>query len=99
MSNAKLPQKLPMDQMQTRWASQLNPVLTNLLVNGQLLTNIALSSGNTIIDHKLDRVPNGWFLVAPQGPAIVYQAAYQINPTLSLTLTSSAAILTDIWVF
>jgi hypothetical protein len=96
---ANLPQKLSLDQMQTKWASQLNPVLANLLVNGQLLANQTLIDGSTAINHKLGRTPNGWFLVSPQAAATVYQAAYQPQPTLTLTLVSSAALTTDLWVF
>jgi len=94
-----LPQKLPYPLMCTTWASQIDPVLANLLVNGQLLTGQSLNNGTTVIDHKLGRKPNGWFLVSPQGAATVYQASSQPNPNLTLTLISNAAIQTSIWVF
>lgn len=94
-----LPQKQPWPLAQTTWAQQIDPVLANLLVNGQLLTNQLLNNGNTVINHKLGRNPLGWFLVSPQGPATVYQAAQQPNPTLTLTLVSDAAISSSIWVF
>lgn len=94
-----LPQRLPIDQMQTTWANQINPVLANLLIQGQLLTNIQLANGTTAISHLLQRKLQGWFLVSPQGGATVYQASIQPNPTLTLTLVSSAAITTDLWVF
>jgi hypothetical protein len=99
MVMANLPQKLPLDQMQTKWASQINPALANILMQGQLLQNIELINGVTYIDHKLGRQPQGWFLSAPKGPATVYQAAQQTNPTLTLTLISDAAITSDLWVF
>lgn len=85
--------------MQTKWASQINPVLANLLVQGQLLTDISLINGTTAVNHKLGRIPNGWFLVSPMGAATVYQAAQQINPTLTLSLVSNTAIQTSVWVF
>ena len=96
---ADLAQKLTLDQMQTKWASQLNPVLANLLVKGQLLQSQKLINGTTVINHKLGRNPQGWFLVAPQASASVYQAPQQPNPTLTLTLISNAAVTTDLWVF
>ena len=94
-----LPQKLDLPKMQTTWAQQIDPVLQNLLVQGQLLKSQSLINGTITINHKLGRQPQGWFLVSPQGSASVYQASYQPNPTLLLTLTSNAAIITDIWVF
>ena len=94
-----LPQKLSLPMMQTQWASQLDPVLSNLLVNGQLLTNQMLATGSNAVNHKLGRKPNGWFIVSPEAAGSVYQASYQPNPTLILTLTSTADIPCSIWVF
>jgi len=94
-----LPQKLDLPKMQTTWAQQLDPVLANLLINGQLLTDQVLVSGANAINHKLGRKPNGWFVVAPEAAGTVYQASYQINPALTLTLISSATIPCSLWVF
>ena len=96
---AQLPQNQTLPQMQSKWKSLLDPVLANLLINGQLLQNQTLVNGATPINHRLGRTPQGWFLVAPQGPATVYQAAQQPTPDLILTLVSNAAITTSIWVF
>ena len=96
---AQLPQNQTLPQMQSKWKSQLDPILANLLIQGQLLSNISLINGTTPVNHKLQRIPNGWFLIAPKGNAIVYQAASQPNPTLTLSLVSNAAITTDLWVF
>jgi hypothetical protein len=97
MANLPLQQTLP--QMQSKWKSQIDPVLSNLLIQGQLLPAQALINGTTVINHKLGRTPQGWFLVAPQASASVYQAAQQPNPTLTLTLVSNAAVTCSIWVF
>lgn len=94
-----LPKKLKLDDMQTTWATALDPVISNILVNGQLLRNIPLAIGSNAISHSLQRNLNGWFLVSPKGSAVVYQAAQQPNPTLTLTVIASAAITTDLWVF
>ena len=94
-----LPQKLSLPQMQTTWAKQLDPVISNPIVNGQLLKNVALVIGSNAVSHGLQRNLSGWFLVSPKRYATVYQAAQQPNPTLTLTLVASAAVTTDIWVF
>ncbi len=94
-----LPQKLNWDAAQTTWAQQINPVLANLLVQGKLLSDVTLANGSTVINHGLQRKPIGWFLVSPLGAATVYQAATQPNPALTLTLVSSAAISTSVWIF
>lgn len=94
-----LPQKLDYEKMLTTWAQQLNPVIANLLVNGILLKDQELINGTTVINHRLGRNPQGWFLSAPKGAAVVYQASQQPNPTLTLTVVSNAAITTDVWVY
>lgn len=96
---SNLPKKQTLEQLQSKWPAILNPVIANLLVNGQLLTNQSLVNGTTVINHKLGRIPQGWFLVAPQAAATVFQATQQPNPTLTLTLISNAAVVTGIWVF
>lgn len=96
---ANLPQVSTVAQISSKWKAELDPVLQNLLIQGQLLQNVQLLNGSTPIDHKLGREPIGWFLVSPQGAATVYQNAYQPNPELTLTLTSNAAITSAIWVF
>ena len=94
-----LPQKLPLELLQTQWAQQINPVLSNLLVNGQLLKDQTLINGTTVINHKLSRTPQGWFIVSPDASANVYQASQQPNPALTLTLVSDALLHCSIWVF
>jgi hypothetical protein len=97
---AKLAQNLTLPQMQTKWASQLNPVLANLLVQGQMLMDQKLNNGVTIVNHKLGRDLIGWFIVGINGAATVYdnQATNQ-TPQLTLNLTSNAAVTVNLWVF
>lgn len=97
---ANLPQNQTLAQLQSKWPAQLNPVLANLLVNGQLLSNITLINGTTVVNHKLGRPILGWFITSPQGPfGNVYQTSYQPNPSLTISLTNNASLITDLWVF
>jgi hypothetical protein len=94
---AQLPQKLPLDQMQTRWASQLNPILANILVNGLLLQNISIISGINVINHLLGRKQQGWIVTDRTGTALLDRTA-DFND-LTLTLTSTAPCQISLWVF
>lgn len=98
MSN--LPQKLTLDMMQTRWASELNPVLNNPLIDGLLIEGISLSNGTTVVNHLLGRKLQGWFIVGINAAATVFdnQATNQM-PQLTLSLTSNAACTVNLWVF
>jgi hypothetical protein len=97
---AQLPQQLPIDLMQNKWAAQINPILANLLVQGQLLKDISLINGTTIVNHKLGRKLQGWMITGINAAATVYdnQASNQ-TPQLTLSLTSNAAAIASIWVF
>lgn len=98
--SSTLAQRLTLIQMQNQWASQINPVLANPLVNGQLLTNQVLKAGTTAINHGLGRKLQGWFLVGINGAATIYdnQANNQM-PQLTLSLISNVAVTASIWVF
>lgn len=88
------------NMMQSQWASQLNPVIANSLVQGVLLERVSLSSGLNTINHRLGRKLKGWFVTRIRGPASLYdtQDTNQM-PDKTLTLNSSAAVIVDLWVF
>lgn len=95
-----LPIKLPLDQMQTKWKSQIDPVLSNPILSGQQLSGILLQNGTTIVNHGLQRNLQGWFLVGINGASTIYdnQASNQ-TPNLTLSLTSSAPVTVNLWVY
>ena len=89
--------KLPFALLQTQWASQLNPLLSNPLNSVSILPNIALKSGSNVINHLLGQTQQGWFLVDKQGAGDVYRSAPFNN--LTLTLTATADMTVSIGVF
>lgn len=94
---SQLSTMLPYDQMLTRWSSQINPVISNPLNLANILPNQSLINGVTVINHKLGRLMQGWYLIDIQGAATVYRSA-PFND-LTLTLTSNAAVTVNIGVF
>ncbi len=86
--------------LQTAWASQLDPVLKNALVNGNLLKNVALVSGANVVNHKLGRNLQGYLITRQRASASIYDTQ-DVNPTpaLTLTLNSSAAVTVDLYCF
>lgn len=83
--------------MQSAWASQIDPVLANPSLKSRLIKDVALVVGATKIDHKLGRTPQGWRIVDIDGVAQIYRSE-DLN-SLTLTLTSSAAVTVAIEVF
>jgi hypothetical protein len=95
-----LPQKLPLELMQTSWASELNPVLANPLVQGQLLKSVSLVAGQNIVNHKLGRALQGWVVTRIRASATLYdQQDANKTPGLTLVLQASAPVVVDLYVF
>lgn len=90
-------QSKEMSLMQTNWASQINPVLSNDLINGIALDAIDLIIGSNTINHLLGRKQVGWFITDINVPSMIYRS--QPLSATTLTLTSSAVCTVNLWVF
>lgn len=86
-----------MQLMQDKWSSQLNPVLSNPLNNTKLLNNITLAAGDNVINHKLGRTMQGWYIVDINTAAVIYRSAPLNN--LTLTLNSDVVATINLGVF
>lgn len=87
--------------LQTSWASQLEPVLRNPTLQTVLLKNVALASGDNVVNHRLGRKLQGWHIVRLRdvSPAIYDTQDSNPTPQLTLNLVSSAAVVVDLVVF
>lgn len=83
--------------LETSWKSKLDPIIANPITNMSILKNVQLIMGTNVINHLLGVTQQGWIIVDQQGPGNVYRSAPFNN--LTLTLTSSAAVLVSIGVF
>ena len=95
-----LSSKLAWELANPKWAAQLNPVLANPLVGGQLLEGIKLASGDNTIDHKLGRKLQGYFVVLNSAATTFYdKQATNPRPQLTLVLNASGATTVSLYVF
>lgn len=92
-----LPRNLPLPLMTTQWASQLDPIISLPPNQGILLKNIVLINGVNVVNHKLQRMPQGYIIIDQDALASIYRSA-ALN-SLTLTLTSNAAVTLSLWVF
>lgn len=83
--------------LQTTWASLLNPLVSNVIMQGLQLTGVSLQTGANICNHLLSRKQQGWFIVDINAAATIYRSA-PFNDT-TLTLTSDAACVVNLWVY
>jgi hypothetical protein len=92
-----LPLKLPWDTAQTRWKSQIDPLLSSPMGSVSILKNVVLVTGDNVINHLLGKTQQGWFLTDTQGSSVVFRTA-PFNQ-LTLTLNASAPVVVSIAVF
>ena len=86
--------------VQSNWSSLLNPLLDNPLNQGQILEQVTLQIGSNVVNHKLGRKLRGWFIVRQRSAGDVYDTQdTNPSPQTTLTLTSSAIVSVDIFVF
>lgn len=86
-----------LSMLQTRWSSLLNPLLSNPVSKGNLLTDIPLINGVTVINHLLDRDQQGWIITDQDAAANIYRSQPLNDKTL--TLTSDAATTVSLLVY
>lgn len=89
-----------LSMMQSNWGAQLNPVLSNPITNGLVLTGVNLSVGANVVNHKLSRKLQGWIIIGINAASTIYdtQASNQ-SPQLTLNLNSSANCIVNLYVF
>lgn len=93
----QLPKGLTLPQTQTRWASILNPLLANPLSSSSILKSIPLVTGDNVINTRIGRKLQGWFISDIDTAVQIYRSA-PLND-LTLTLNSSGIATVDIVVF
>jgi hypothetical protein len=98
--SGSLPLRLPLEQLQVRWANVLNPLLASPLADAILLPPMKLVTGSNTINHLLGQAPSGWIPIFHNGWAQIYdtQSANPI-PQSTLLLTVSANVTVSLLVF
>ena len=93
-----LPQQLTLPMMQTKWASLLNPVLANQLLQGNLITDVVLVANKPfVVNHLLNRMMVGYIIVAQNANAVVWYT--QPFNSQTLTLEANANVTVNLWCF
>ena len=69
---------------------------TMQILDGSLITNIKLSSGDNKVAHGLNRIPLGWIVVDRSANANLYRSSWDDR---NITINSSATSTIALWVF
>lgn len=84
--------------LQSKWKGIIDPILSNPILAGLQINSVTISSGHAaIINHRLDRKQQGWFIVDQNAPANI--ARIQPLNDKTLTLSSDAAVTVAVWVY
>ena len=94
---SQLVKQLPWSQATNQWPATLNPILSNKLLQGQLLQNVSLKAGDNTFNHMLGRMQIGWILADINASSVLYRSA-NFN-ALTLTLNASEPCTVALWVF
>lgn len=77
------------------YTNQLTP---NPVLDGRLISRVAVSSTPISISHGLNRAWKGWFLTRISGNVVVYEGT-QTDTTKFLNLVASGSATVDIYIF
>lgn len=78
--------------MQNKWASILNPLIAKPLSSANVLKDVQLINGITIVNHLLGRKMQGWFIADVDASAIVFRSQPMNDKTLTLTSNSDCVV-------
>ncbi len=92
--------KLPWELANPKWAATINPIIANPLVNGNLLKNISVQSGDNVINHGLGAALQG-YIVVKNSAAVTFYDKQDVNsmPQLTLILHASDVTTISLYVF
>jgi len=92
-----------LNQVQQNLAKSINPLFVNPIINGNLLPDIILTTGDNYIEHKLGRALIGWIVVRrSDGTSQIFDKQSTLSETLQTTqllLNSSGSVLVSLYVF
>jgi hypothetical protein len=95
---ALLSTKLPWELAQTKWASILNPIIRQPILAGNQINSIDLIANvPKTVNHLLQRLPQGWFLIDKDADANIWRSLPFTNTTI--TLESSADTFISLYIY
>lgn len=83
---------VPLQLMQSKWAPILNSVLELPSSSPSFLSNIAVTTGNNVINHRLGRNPVGYLVIDADAAVSIYRSAPFNDLTLTLNSSGNATI-------
>lgn len=86
-----------LDLFHSRLKSEIDPLLANKLMQGNLVENVLLVPGQNQVSHTLQRIPYGYIVVQSNSLPQVYN--FKTSDKNYLYLNSSTSVLVSLWTF
>lgn len=83
--------------MQSRWSSEINPLLSKPIIKGLALKDVSLLVGDNNINHLLQDMQQGYLITNQNASANIYRS--KPFDERILTLNSDAVVKIDLWVY
>lgn len=104
MSQSKLPLVQVADDGQNRYNQSVKQSVDALneipFLSGRMLESVALLSGNNVINHKLGRTYQGFWVTKNNAAVIPYDSSPgSLDKTLQIQLTVASNVTVNLWVF
>ena len=94
----QLSSSLPWQEANPKWASALNPILANLLMQGSQFGPIVFVANTPqTLNHYLGKMQNGFFVTDQNAAASIYRT--QPFNSKTITLESSANVTIQLWCY
>ena len=87
-----------LDRVQSNVQLFSNELTTNPLLDGVLLKDIDLTTTETLVNHTLGRLPQGWIIIKKDAAQDVYESGTTLQQRF-LSLTAGGAVTVSLWVF
>lgn len=85
-------------KLQERLQEFFAPLIANPMLDGTMLTNVAIGTSPTKVEHKLRREIQGWVVVRNNTNCTIWEPSRELSGAF-VTLQSSSATTIDLWVF
>lgn len=88
------------NQLQSNVVTKLNQVLGLPLLQGQIISDVALASGDNTINHLLGRTLVGWLVILKNAAVTIYdKQSSNTDAANTLILNSSGTATVSLYVF
>lgn len=89
-----------LQKVQNNCASFFDFLTKSQIIDGRVVSDVSLSTSDTILNHGLQREPVGYIIIKSDAPEQVYTSA-TVNPNkkLYLVLKATGDCTVSLWVF